>query len=89
VAALIVPIQIAASHRDSTGIVRVDGRPRKDVVVWLQVGPDAPRARQHVVLDQRNLTFSPHVLAVQTGTTVRMPNNDRVFHNVFSWRSGI
>src|SRR5688572_9946426 len=32
-----------------------------------------------VVLDQRNLTFSPRVLAVRVGTTVDFPNRDRVF----------
>jgi hypothetical protein len=31
------------------------------------------------VLDQRNLTFSPRVLAVRVGTTVDSPNRDRVF----------
>ena len=41
-----------------------------------------------IVLDQRNLSFSPHVLAVRVGTAVDFPNNDRVFHNVFSFRDG-
>ena len=36
-------------------------------------------------MDQRNETFSPHVLAVTTGTTVEFPNNDQTFHNVFSF----
>jgi hypothetical protein len=40
------------------------------------------------VLDQRNLGFSPRVLAVRVGTTVDFPNSDRVFHNVFSFRDG-
>jgi hypothetical protein len=39
-------------------------------------------------LDQRNLSFSPHVLAVRVGAWVDFPNNDRVFHNVFSFRDG-
>jgi plastocyanin len=58
-------------------------------VVWLDA-PKAPAAPQRgrVVLDQRNLTFYPHVLAVRVGTTVDFPNNDRVFHNVFSFRDG-
>ena len=30
----------------------------------------------------------PHVLAVPVGTTVEMPNSDRVFHNVFSYHDG-
>ena len=40
----------------------------------------AGRAR----MDQRNETFSPHVLAVGVGTYVDFPNNDQTFHNVFS-----
>ena len=29
-------------------------------------------------------TFKPHVLPVMVGTTVEWPNNDDIFHNVFS-----
>jgi len=36
------------------------------------------------VMDQRNETFVPHVLAITTGTTVDFPNSDRIYHNVFS-----
>ena len=43
-------------------------------------------AEKPVVLDQRNVQFVPQVLAVQVGTKVSFPNNDRVFHNVFSFR---
>ena len=35
-------------------------------------------------MDQRNETFSPHVLSITTGTMVDFPNNDRTYHNVFS-----
>jgi plastocyanin len=38
----------------------------------------------HAVLDQRNETFVPHLLAITTGTTVDFPNSDRIYHNVFS-----
>ena len=45
----------------------------------------APRgAAGRARMDQRNETFSPHVLAVTTGATVDFPNNDQTFHNVFS-----
>ncbi|HEV2693910.1 MAG TPA: carboxypeptidase regulatory-like domain-containing protein [Verrucomicrobiae bacterium] len=33
---------------------------------------------------QHSATFSPHVLPVLAGTTVEWPNNDEIFHNVFS-----
>jgi plastocyanin len=36
------------------------------------------------VMDQRNETFVPHVLAISTGTTVDFPNSDKFYHNVFS-----
>ncbi|MGE3511722.1 MAG: methylamine utilization protein [Vicinamibacterales bacterium] len=71
-----------------TGVVRLDGRPQKEVVLWLS-GIDAPAPPpSRVVLDQRNLTFTPRILVVQTGTRVDMPNSDRVFHNVFSFKDG-
>ena len=39
---------------------------------------------EHGVIDQLNLVFVPHVLAVQKGATVDFPNSDSVRHNVFS-----
>lgn len=75
---------------DRRGTTRAGGGPQANAVVWLEAR-DATAVRQthRVVLDQRNLSFSPHVLAVRTGTTVDFPNNDRVFHNVFSFHDGI
>ena len=74
---------------DLTGTALVAGKPAQNAVVWLEAAGDpAPAQPSRVVLDQRNLTFFPHVLAVRVGTTVEFPNNDRVFHNVFSFRDG-
>ena len=71
-----------------TGTVQVAGRPAEHAVVWLE-GSGAPAAPvPKVVLDQRNLAFAPRVLVVRVGTTVEFPNNDKVFHNVFSFRDG-
>lgn len=57
-----------------------------DAVVYIEkVGDnkyDPPEERGTV--DQMNLIFVPHVLAVQRGTTVDFPNSDLVRHNVFS-----
>lgn len=69
-----------------TGTVQVSGRPAQDAVVWLEASGAPAGASQKVVLDQRNLAFVPQVLAVRVGTTVEFPNNDKVFHNVFSFR---
>lgn len=74
---------------DIRGTARSGERPEPNAVVWLEA-PNAPPSQPagRIVLDQRNLAFSPHVLAVRVGTTVDFPNNDRVFHNVFSFRDG-
>ena len=74
---------------DLRGTVRVAVHPEPDAVVWLEApnGPPSPSGKP-IVLDQRNFTFFPHVLAVRMGTTVDLPNNDRVFHNVFSFHDG-
>ncbi len=74
---------------DLPGTTVVRDKPIAGAVVWLDA-PDAPAAsgRHKVVLDQRNLTFFPRVLVVRVGTTVEFPNNDRVFHDVFSFRDG-
>jgi hypothetical protein len=60
---------------------------RRVAVVYLE---SVPRGAFEVpppgraVLDQKDETFVPHVLAVTVGTTVVFPNSDLVYHNVFS-----
>ena len=43
-----------------------------------------PAPKEPAMMDQKNLQFIPHVLAVQAGTLVEFPNSDPVSHNVFS-----
>src|SRR5687768_15383974 len=71
-----------------TGTVAASVRPGPHAAVWpaASVPPADPPSR--VLLVQRNVPFLPHVLAVRVGTTVEFPNNDKVFHNVFSFRDG-
>jgi plastocyanin len=71
------------------GVARINGKVHANVVVWLEDGPPAAaRDGRQPVMDQRTLQFYPQVLAVRVGTTVKFPNSDRVFHNVFSFRDG-
>jgi plastocyanin len=56
-------------------------------VVYLETAPRGAfegREPGRAVMDQRNETFVPHVLAVMSGTVVDFPNSDTTFHNVFS-----
>jgi plastocyanin len=43
-----------------------------------------PAPKEVAVIDQKDLRFVPHVLAVQAGASVEFPNSDPVSHNVFS-----
>jgi len=51
-------------------------------------GTPALGAGKHVVMLQKNKTFSPHVLAIPMGTMVDFPNADPIFHNAFSSYNG-
>jgi len=44
-----------------------------------------PPSNREPALDQRNMQFHPQVLPILAGTTVRFPNRDHLFHNVFSY----
>jgi len=57
------------------------------VVYALPVGRQFPPASRTAVMDQKNRTFIPHVLAIQTGTAVRFPNSDDIRHQVYSFSS--
>jgi plastocyanin len=65
--------------------LRLDGpKHDRDVVLYLERagGAHAPAAA-HATMDQRGLVFIPHVLAVESGTTVTFLNNDNDQHNVY------
>jgi plastocyanin len=56
-------------------------------VVYLEAAPRGAFEQNEparAVMDQRNETFVPHLLAITTGTVVDFPNSDRIYHNVFS-----
>jgi plastocyanin len=52
----------------------------------INVPPAAPA--RHAVMLQKNKMFTPHILAIVTGTTVDFPNADPIFHNAFSSYNG-
>jgi plastocyanin len=67
------------------GLARTHVQPPQ-AVVYVERPPDGSTGvrPQRAVLDQRDETFVPHVLAITVGSIVDFPNNDRTFHNVFS-----
>jgi plastocyanin len=71
-----------------SGVVRTvaeKSSPAATPVVYAEpLDQSAPRQPQKVVLGQKNKTFQPRGVAVPVGSTVEFPNNDQIFHNVFS-----
>lgn len=59
---------------------------RRRSVVYLEAAPQGAfeEYEGRAVMDQRNETFVPYVLAITVGTTVEFTNSDRTYHNVFS-----
>lgn len=56
----------------------------KHVVVYLRNVPARQVASRQVEIRQVNENFVPRVVAVPVGSTVEFPNDDPIYHNVFS-----
>lgn len=54
-----------------------------DAVVWV-AGTGAPPAPTEARVRMKDKTFLPRLLVVPVGSTVEFPNEDAIFHNVFS-----
>jgi len=85
--ALVLVTAVAAN--EIKGKVSVQGiKSAENIAVYVDVIPDKKFdvSKDHVVVDQRKMSFMPHVVAVQQGTTVEFLNSDPVGHNVY-WPS--
>jgi plastocyanin len=90
-----IPSALLAADANGVGIVKgtiaIGGKPATDAVVSIeglskeqiktQMSLYKPRK---TIIDQRNLKFTPTVVAIMGGETVEFPNNDKVWHNVYS-----
>jgi plastocyanin len=77
---------VASHAADLHGKVTTKGGPAAEAVVYVDkiAGKTFPAPTEHAKVDQLNMKFRPHVLAVLTGTTVDFLNSDAVNHNVFT-----
>ena len=71
-----------------SGIVRTLGRtgvvPAPSLVYAERTDTAAPRQGGRFALRQKNKTFTPRLLGVPVGSVIDFPNDDIIFHNVFS-----
>lgn len=57
----------------------------RDTLVYIENVPNTfEPPKEHVVMDQKNMAFIPHVLPLLKGTTVDFLNSDMVQHNIYS-----
>jgi plastocyanin len=78
----------AGTLRGRVAVVEKDGRPASDLAdagVWVE-GPKAPASGRPsgATVNMKSKTFVPRVSVVSVGGTVDFPNQDAIFHNVFS-----
>ena len=72
---------------DGTITGKVDATPAKyleETVVYLKGVKGLERAPETRSMDQKAMTFVPHILVVSQGDTVNFLNHDNVVHNVYS-----
>ncbi|MFA6569942.1 MAG: hypothetical protein WCT77_01760 [Bacteroidota bacterium] len=77
------PILISS---DIKGLVKTRDGALQDVVVYIEKisGMQFNPSATPTIMDQKEMTFIPHVLPILTGTTVVFPNSDVTRHSVFS-----
>jgi plastocyanin len=90
-ASLAISSPAVAATAGSAGIVKgtitIGGKPTADAVVSIEDLAEeqgATKKTQKKIIDQRSQRFIPTVAAIRLGDTVDFPNNDKVWHNVYS-----
>lgn len=71
--------------------VEKDGAPKKDrsgVVVYLVGVTGGGAVENRPRISQKEQQFTPRLTVVPKGTTIEFPNEDKIFHNVFSVSEG-
>jgi plastocyanin len=84
--AILAGAALPAAAQTGTIAGKVEVTPPKylaETVVYVVKAPGAFEAKT-VSMDQKTLTFTPHVLVVTQGDTVKFLNHDNVAHNVYS-----
>jgi plastocyanin len=94
IAAVMVFVAREAQTKPQLGTVRgtvtvtKGGKAKADktgVIIYLEgVAGTPPVPKDHAIIRQREKQFDPPLTVVVRGTTVDFPNEDKIFHNVFS-----
>ncbi len=83
----VLTIESVAFGGTIEGTIKARVRRLNNIVVYIDkagLNTEFSPPEEHAVMDQKNLTFVPHVMPVLVGTTVDFLNSDDILHNVFS-----
>jgi plastocyanin len=90
---IILGLSATAASKPETGTVKGTitvkagasaKKDRKGVVIYLENVPGTPPKQKNATIKQREKQFDPPLTIVVKGTTIDFPNEDKIFHNVFS-----
>ena len=89
-AAVAVVLKCAAAATVNITVFDTEGRPVPDAVVLVRSinGSPAKPAENHVVIEQKELRFSPFLSVVPVGSTVRFINRDNYDHHIRAMPTG-
>lgn len=85
---LLLAAEIAVARTIEVTVVDRDAQPVAGVAVFWRSAAETPSQAAPgttAVMDQVDTRFEPHILIVQTGTSVEFPNSDTVAHHVYSF----
>jgi len=89
--ALTLTAPVGGAVLAGTVSLAANGKPRADasnVVVWLEGAPRTGSGPAKADMKQESKRFQPKVVAVTKNGTVEFPNDDPIYHNVFSVSGG-
>lgn len=83
---VLLAAQAATAAALNVKVVDARGQPLADAAVAVLVkGVPARAAEAHAEMSQKDKSFQPGLLVVQTGTAVHFPNHDTVRHHIYSF----
>jgi plastocyanin len=81
---LLVLMSLCSAVEAASVTGRIQSTSRTAVVVYAEPLNARPIQPGRFKITQKNKSFTPRLLAVPVGSTVSFPNDDLIFHNVFS-----
>lgn len=78
-------LTLSTAYALDVTVVDQDGAPLADAYIAIPSGSITAPPTEHAVMDQVDVAFVPHVLAIHKGQSVIFPNSDNIRHHVYSF----